>query len=135
MNVRADDFSLRDGGRHAMKSKTLRGRAVTGGLRFDPCSIEDVVTSEHHLTLHIIYVGGCRTHSFDLLEERVSRRAGLVVIDLIVVHDAQGDDCKSLIREEHIFDLSALEDEHRDLASSQMRLRLRLADSTRLYEV
>ena len=86
--------------------------------------------------LRVLYVGGCRTHHFDILEEKVSRRAGLVVVDLLLVHDAQGDDCKALVREELLFDVSALEEEHNsDLASGKLRLRLRAGNSTQLYEV
>ena len=86
--------------------------------------------------LRVLYVGGCRTHHFDILVEKVSHRAGLVVVDLLLVHDAQGDDCKALVREELLFDVSALEEEHNsDLASGKLRLRLRAGNSTQLYEV
>ena len=119
-----------------MRSQTSCGRAVTGDLRWDPCSIEGAVTSEHNLILRVLYVGGCRTHHFDILEKKVSRRAEFVVIDLLLAHDAQDDDCKALVREELIFDISALEAEHNsDLASGQLRLRVQAGNSTQLYEV
>jgi hypothetical protein len=118
-----------------VKTVTLRGDSVAEDSRFDPCIIEHAVTSGHELTVRVLYVGGCATHCFDLFED-MSRREELVVIDLLLAHDAKGDTCKAMVREELTFDLSTLEAKHdSDLANGQLKLQLHAGRAPDVYEL
>jgi hypothetical protein len=119
-----------------VKAVSLRGEFVAEDQRFDPFFIEQAVTSGHELTVRVLYVGGCATHCFDLLEDDATRRAELVVIDLLLAHDAQGDACKAMVREELAFDLSPLETKHDfDLTNGQWTLRLHAGRCPDVYEL
>lgn len=119
-----------------MKAVTLRSDSVAADHRFDPCFIEHAATSGHRLTARVLYAGGCATHRFDLLEDHASGRTELLVIDLLLAHDAMGDPCKAIVREELTFDLSTLEDKHHsDLTNGHVKIRLHAGRSVDAYEL
>ena len=88
---------------------------ILGGEIIDDC-----------LKINVSYGGGCTEHEFTLYYEdlpQFSEYSGI----LLLVHDANGDLCKSLIRESVYFDLTGV----RDTAMNMVRLMLRpnVADS------
>lgn len=57
------------------------------------------------LTLTVEYGGGCRVHRFALLVDPIFRESDPVQMSARLAHDADGDLCRALLREDLRFDL------------------------------
>jgi hypothetical protein len=66
------------------------------------------------LRLQVAYHGGCREHRFALVAGDCSVVDGTLHVELVLAHDAQGDPCKAIVREQLLFDLGPLRTACRD---------------------
>jgi hypothetical protein len=76
--------------------------------RTDPYVLRSALVRDHVLSLEVSYTGGCRPHAFQLGSTGWSPTEHGVEVDLVLAHDAGGDDCKALVREHLTFDLDPL---------------------------
>ena len=81
----------------------------------DPFSLIDAhVDDMNQLHITIEYSGGCKPHEFKILGSRAVLKSMPAQRPVLIVHNANGDECRSLIREEILVDISefAISQEH-----------------------
>lgn len=71
-------------------------------------NIENARIEGNHLILLVSYSGGCEKHDFRLLFNGNYMKSMPPKAELFLLHDANGDACRSLIKEEITVDISAL---------------------------
>jgi len=62
--------------------------------------------SDSILTLNISYSGGCETHSFELIGSKMIQKSLPPVRGIMLIHHANNDDCRELIKQELRFNVS-----------------------------
>lgn len=72
----------------------------------DPFKYDTVLQESERLELRIHYSGGCEDHRFALWAAPGVQKSDPPQQDLFLVHDANGDACRSLIKDTLLFDLS-----------------------------
>jgi len=58
------------------------------------------------LTLNISYSGGCEKHSFELIGSKMIQRSLPPVRGIMLIHHANNDDCRELIKQELRFNVN-----------------------------
>ena len=71
-----------------------------------PFSITNAFIWEDILHMTVQYMGGCRRHGFQLLWDGTKVKSIPLQIHLTLIHDNNGDPCKSIVTEELSFALS-----------------------------
>lgn len=84
------------------------------------------------LRLTVSYTGGCEAHRFEVLAREITWGRESLEAELSVAHDARGDSCKALIREQIEFSLEPLLSLSRDHLEQPQALSIGL-DGRRLY--
>ena len=64
------------------------------------------------LTVRVSYSGGCREHEFELIAARDFGASLPPELPTHLLHNAHGDSCKKLVREDIRFDLSPLKERY-----------------------
>ena len=96
--------------------------------------IERVEIEKDALHLSVSYIGGCAEHEFTLVAWDYSIKAETLQAKLLLAHNANGDDCKAIVREALCFDISPLKAEyHRVCGPASGIVLLRLRDLTIEY--
>ncbi|WP_066759880.1 hypothetical protein [Crocinitomix algicola] len=73
-----------------------------------PLAIEQVTLSKNLLSLHVKYSGGCTTHKFNLIGHRMVTKSLPPKRSVRLHHDNNGDDCREIVQEVLIFDITDL---------------------------
>jgi NigD-like C-terminal beta sandwich domain len=76
-------------------------------LRTDTVFIQEAKIAGEILNLEVSYMGGCKTHYFELLSDQLRDSEQC---NLILSHNANGDACKKQVEEYISFDLSLIKD-------------------------
>ena len=79
-----------------------------GHSRSDPFEIEGVLRHGDSLKVNVAYSGGCAEHSFDVIWDGTILASNPCRVDLILVHNAQGDNCEAYMRETLVINLNQL---------------------------
>jgi hypothetical protein len=98
------------------------------GWKEDLYFIESAKVEKDTLHLGVSYTGGCAEHAFRLVAWDSFSKAEVAHAKLLLAHDANGDACKAIIKEELHFDISPLAAEYHRVhgpESSTVWLRLR----------
>ncbi|KPL19374.1 MAG: hypothetical protein AMJ92_03580 [candidate division Zixibacteria bacterium SM23_81] len=96
-------------------------------LATDAATIEEASLQRDFLRLQVAYGGGCRKHDFKLYGSTSFMESYPVQTKIYLSHDAHGDRCKALVRDEMIFDLSPLKQAYRYMYRTGMGpIRLRI---------
>ncbi len=74
----------------------------------DNVSISDAWLDGDELHATLTYSGGCGDHDFDPCWNGMWLKSDPMQVDLAIVHNANGDMCKALLTEEHVFDVSTI---------------------------
>jgi hypothetical protein len=74
----------------------------------DPCNVEKISPEGDVLLLSVSYTGGCEEHVLELVARGWLLRDGELHVELLLAHDAKGDACKAIIREQREFALPPL---------------------------
>jgi hypothetical protein len=91
--------------------------------------VQGASIEEGTLHLRVSYTGGCAEHDFRLVAWDSYWKGRPPRAELLLAHDANGDSCKALIREELRFDLSPLKAQyHRVYGPEPGIVALRLGD-------
>jgi hypothetical protein len=91
--------------------------------------IETAKIERDRLHLSVSYTGGCAEHTFRLVAWDYFSKAESLQAKLLLAHDANGDACKAIIKEELRFDISPLAVEyHRAYGPEPSAVWLRLHD-------
>jgi len=78
------------------------------GKPLDPLNIDSVWVSGNTLNITVQYGGGCRVHTIELFTDGKTTVSIPGMIDLRLTHNANGDNCKALVRETLVFNLTGL---------------------------
>jgi hypothetical protein len=76
----------------------------------DPFELNDVEFEEGIIQISVSYSGGCKPHNFTITWDETIRSSNPPVMNLIVTHDANGDNCEAYITETIEFSLDHLLD-------------------------
>lgn len=77
--------------------------------RGDDIQLNKLSIRDHLLTMNVSYSGGCRAHEFNLIgDTALFIEGGSVSDQVILTHNANGDNCESYITEDISFDLNPL---------------------------
>ena len=72
-----------------------------------PIGIEDVEVAGNKMSITIKYSGGCKEHAFELVGHRMITKSIPPQRSIKLYHNNNGDDCRELINDILIFDISA----------------------------
>ena len=86
----------------------LKGEAGSGVQ--DQLTINGVSVSINTLRIAVTYGGGCKEHVFKLYHDGSILISQPGQVNLYLSHDANGDDCKALVHDTLLFDLTSLSD-------------------------
>lgn len=78
-----------------------------------PYAIENARIDGDSLYLQVSYSGGCEEHLFELVALNDFLGSQPVQADLLLTHDANMDNCESLIKEELQFSLLSIKEEYK----------------------
>jgi hypothetical protein len=73
-----------------------------------PTGITAVAIKGNKMSLTVQYNGGCQKHNFQLLGHRMISKSLPPQRSIRLFHDAKGDDCRELVQEVLVFEISAL---------------------------
>ena len=79
----------------------------------DPATVTDARISGDELSLDVEFGGGCSEHAFALHTNAAFLESLPVQTHVSLLHDANGDMCRALLRRTLTFDLSALRNTYR----------------------
>lgn len=102
-----------------------------------PFQVKDVTVRNGVLELVVAYFGGCGEHEFGLMTHNDLSQSVPVQAALLLTHDPQGDECKTLLSKELRFDLQplrALYEEQFGLRTGSVMLRVRDYDLLVRYD-
>lgn len=68
--------------------------------------IINAVVLDSTLTLNVSYNGGCKDHNFQLLGSKMIQKSLPPIRNLMLIHNANNDDCRELIERELKFNIS-----------------------------
>lgn len=78
-----------------------------------PYAIEDARVDGDDLYLQVSYTGGCEEHLFELVALNDFLASQPVQADLLLTHDANMDNCESLVKEDLKFSLLSIKEEYK----------------------
>jgi hypothetical protein len=78
----------------------------TSAYHEDAFGLGNIALDGDVLQLTVSYTGGCERHRFDVLARAVTIARDDAEADLVVAHDARGDQCKALVTEHLEFSLT-----------------------------
>ncbi|NOQ70737.1 MAG: hypothetical protein GQ574_01975 [Crocinitomix sp.] len=90
-------------------TNVLKGVLVTDMSTYgsDPIGITSVVIDKNKMRIGIKYSGGCKKHEFELLGHKMISKSIPPQRSIRLFHHADKDDCRELIEEIIVFDISA----------------------------
>lgn len=74
----------------------------------DPTILEEWTVSGNLVHFRLSYPGGCRTHHFNLVAFGGFKESDPVRVSVLISHDANGDECEALLRDDLTFGLLPL---------------------------
>jgi hypothetical protein len=90
------------------RSSTEYARALHNGTNGDPFVLKDFSVKNDSAYLTVSYGGGCREHQFDVIWSEKFYKTNPPETGMIITHNANGDNCKSLITETFAFNIAEL---------------------------
>lgn len=93
--------------------KLVQGAEVPGADA--SYSVTDASVAADVLNLQLTYTGGCREHEFQLLGASDFAESAPASVRIHLTHNANGDDCKGIVRVELQFGLSPLREHYREV--------------------
>lgn len=75
---------------------------------FDQFQFSSVNVIGSTIEIMVQYAGGCNRHKFSLFTTGLLKESFPPQLDLILSHDADGDECKAIVTDTLLFDLSSL---------------------------
>jgi hypothetical protein len=91
------------------ETNVLEGEVVTNMRTFgsDPIGIINAIIDKNLLKIEVKYSGGCKKHEFALRGHKMISKSMPPQRGIKLFHQADNDDCRELIEETIIFDISA----------------------------
>lgn len=97
--------------------------------RTDPVTIKHVEQVGEFIMIDVSYSGGCEAHEFDLISDGNFSATYPTELEMILVHNANGDRCRSVVDQRLYFDLTPFQYS----GTSQVRLILNNTNKTLDY--
>ncbi|MFT5819434.1 MAG: hypothetical protein ACI8ZM_000658 [Crocinitomix sp.] len=90
-------------------TNVLTGVVVTDMSSYgsDPIGITSVVIDKNKMRIGVKYSGGCKKHEFELMGHKMISKSIPPQRTIRLFHRADNDDCRELIEEIIVFDISA----------------------------
>ena len=90
------------------EENVIDGILVTdmGAYSSDPLGILNVVVEKDLMRVTVKYSGGCQEHGFELVGLKMISKSIPPQRSIKIFHTANGDDCRELIEETIVFDIS-----------------------------
>lgn len=73
-----------------------------------PFELKSISVKDNNVEITVAYSGGCKKHNFEIIWDENVDFGNPPVINLIVIHNANGDACEAYITEDLTFSLSGL---------------------------
>jgi hypothetical protein len=102
----------------------------------DPVTIDSARVTGDSLFAYVTHGGGCAQHSYQLVVSTIWMESFPVQVPARISHDANGDNCKALLRREVGFSLAPLADAYRrgyQQTSGSISLRLSGSNASLIY--
>jgi hypothetical protein len=81
----------------------------------DDVAIKSVEVQGNTLVVRVMHSGGCKEHTYELLwNGSFQGSAGGAQADVVLAHDAHGDQCEALLNRTASFDLTPLQQRWRE---------------------
>lgn len=90
------------------RSLTEYTKALKNGSNGDPFQLTDFTVKNDSAYLTVSYGGGCKEHDFKVIWSERYYKTNPPETGILIVHNANGDECKALITETLAFDLTEL---------------------------
>lgn len=74
----------------------------------DPITIKNARVEDNYLFIDVSYSGGCEDHTFAVVGSEMISKSLPPIRSVQLVHSAKGDQCKKLVEETLIVDISKL---------------------------
>ena len=105
----------------APQENILKGILVTDMNSYgsDPLGITNVVVEKNLMRVSVKYSGGCKEHEFELMGNKMISKSIPAQRSIKLFHRADNDDCREIIEETLVFDISAFA-----VGTSEVKLRL-----------
>lgn len=90
-------------------ANVLKGVVVTDMSSYgsDPIGITNVAIEKNLMRITVKYSGGCKKHEFELMGHKMISKSLPPQRTIRLFHRADNDDCRELIEETIVFDISA----------------------------
>ncbi len=90
-------------------TNVIKGVVVTdmNSYKSDPLGITSVVVDKNKMRVGVKYSGGCKKHEFELMGNKMISKSLPPKRSIKIFHHADNDDCREIIEEIIVFDLSA----------------------------
>ena len=79
------------------------------GVKTTPTKIDSAWIDGNNLHLKVLYSGGCKEHTFELLGNGFMMKSLPPQTNIKLLHNSNDDHCRELIKEEHVFNLQPLQ--------------------------
>ncbi|MBW1878179.1 MAG: hypothetical protein JRJ84_07445 [Deltaproteobacteria bacterium] len=106
---------------------------ICTGSEIDTYDLESLDIDGDELDIGISYSGGCANHDFTLCWDGSWSRSDTKIVNLYLVHDANGDTCEAWISDDLTFDVSLIPEELLVDYYWEYRANLRLEGETVMY--
>lgn len=90
------------------RSSTEYIKALKTGANGDPFQLEDFSVKNDSAYFTVSYGGGCKEHYFQIIWSEKYYKTNPPETGILIIHNANGDDCKALITEKFAFNISEL---------------------------
>jgi hypothetical protein len=74
----------------------------------EPLGIESVEITGNQMSVGVKYSGGCKVHDFKLIGHKMLSKSLPPIRSVKIIHNSNEDDCREIIEEVLIFDISNL---------------------------
>lgn len=87
----------------------------TSSVQLAPFNIDEKHITDDVLTLEITFSGGCKEHNFELYSTPPILYSNPPGTETYLIHDGNGDACRTLVHETLQYDISPVQDGERDV--------------------
>ncbi|MBW2258167.1 MAG: hypothetical protein JRI25_26700 [Deltaproteobacteria bacterium] len=106
---------------------------ICSGTEIDTYDLESFEIAGDEVDIGVMYSGGCANHGFTLCWDGSWSRSDPKIVNLDLVHDANGDTCEAWISDELTFDVHLIQEEILVDYYWEYRANLRLEGETVMY--
>ncbi|MHA1968623.1 MAG: hypothetical protein ACW964_12560 [Candidatus Hodarchaeales archaeon] len=89
-------------------NQIILNQTAYSNAKQDPYNIYNVILEADLLTIAVRYGGGCADHDFSLIGSTSFMESSPVQLNILLSHNANGDNCEALLMKELVYDISPI---------------------------